>query len=211
VLSISGDADSQARGNPIDQSPNPSPPAPDIEFLRRLHSSIQGWYTIAETKAQLLIAFNGAFVTVIVGAIFGKIEDVRALVDVFGAETWILLLLSLAAPVGAVACAVACLWSQHRKSRRDFNMFGVDPSNPATYHSAILWYFAHLAQLPVESTVERLRHVDREAEVDTLAFGITRLAGKVLRKHRLINAGWAFSAVALLAITATGVSVLTRA
>lgn len=197
--------------HPIDQSSDHSSSRPDIEFLRRLHTSIHGWYATAETKAQLILAFNGAFVTVLTGAIFGKIAEVRALVGVFGPETWALLILSLSAPIGAVACAVGCLWSQHGNSRQDLVVLGVDFRNADTYPSQALWYFAHLAQFPVEPAVERLRQADQQTEIDAIAFGIIRLARKVLRKHRLINAGWAFSAVAISAIMATGVSVLLRA
>lgn len=54
---------------------------------------------------------------------------------------------------------------------------------------------------------ERLRMVDRQFEIDALSYNIVDLARKVFRKHRLVNAGWAFTALALVALVIAGVSI----
>ena len=51
---------------------------------------------------------------------------------------------------------------------------------------------------------ERLRSVDRRFEIEKLSYHVVDLAHKVLRKHRYVNAGWAFTALALIALVAAG-------
>jgi hypothetical protein len=65
--------------------------AANVEYLRRVYASTREWYTADETKAQLLLAVNGAFVTVLFGVLFSRSDDVRARADYFGLDTWILL------------------------------------------------------------------------------------------------------------------------
>src|SRR5450755_2615968 len=42
----------------------------NVDYLRRVYDSTRGWYTASETKAQLLLAVNGTFVTVLFGILF---------------------------------------------------------------------------------------------------------------------------------------------
>jgi len=143
----------------------------DIEYIRRMYERVIDWYKVSEAKAQLILAVNGVFVTIVAGALFGKIEEVRSLVETFGVDTWVFLLVSLGALVSAVVCATRCLWSRHgRNVRRDFGRLGVNPKVPATYRPEALWSFGHLAKLPVESAVQALRQADRKYEIDALTY-----------------------------------------
>jgi len=53
-----------------------------------------------------------------------------------------------------------------------------------------------------------LRDADEEFEVRVLTYNVHGLARTVLRKHRLINAGWLLTSVSLLALIAAGTSLL---
>jgi hypothetical protein len=201
--------------------PQPSNPAPALaragtneiaaEYIRRVYANTREWYAVAETKAQLLLTVNGVFVTVIVGVLFGRIEVIGKGTAHFGPEIWVFLTTCVAALVCALVCAAACLWSWHGRVGREFTSLGVDPDDPVSYRPEVLWYFGHLARLRADTTVERLRAADREFEAETLSYNVVNLAGRVLRKHRLVNAGWAFTALALIALIGAGTSFFIRA
>jgi hypothetical protein len=171
-----------------------------------MYAMTRAWYTAAETKAQLLLAVNGLFVTVLFGILFGNSGDRHLGAARFGSGTWVLLSVSAVALVIAIICAALCLWSLHGRARAEFDGLRVDPEEPASYQPEVLWYFGHLAHLKRGAVKERLRSVDRRVEIETLSYHVVDLAHKVLRKHRWVNAGWAFTALALIALVAAGAS-----
>jgi hypothetical protein len=189
------------------------PPAEGaVQYTRNAYDTALGWFRVAEAKAQLLLTVNGILISVLFSTLFGKITEIRAFVDTFGVETWLFLFITVAALSGAVACSARSLWSRHkRRVREDFTRLRVDPAVPASYRPEVLWYFAELAHLHVEAAAERLRHCGTEAEVRALAYNTVMLSRNVLRKHRLINAGWALTATALIALITTGTDVIIRA
>jgi hypothetical protein len=182
-----------------------------VEYIRRVYVSTREWYTVAETKAQLLLTVNGVFVTILFGILFGRIGDIRAGTAHFGPDTWVFLSASVAALVSALACAAGCLWSVHGRVGKEFSRLGVDPNDPTSYRPVVLWYFRHLARLRLDRAVERLRRADLTLEAETLSYNVVDLSVKVLRKHRLVNAGWAFTALGLMALAAAGTSFFIRA
>jgi hypothetical protein len=104
-----------------------------------------------------------------------------------------------------------CLWSLHGRVGHEFAHLGVDPANPASYRPEVLWYFGHLALLEPDAARERLRDVDLGSEMEILSYHVIDLARRVFRKHRWVNAGWASTAIALLAIVAAGTSLFVHA
>ena len=79
------------------------------------------------------------------------------------------------------------------------------------YRPEVLWYFGHLARLQHDAAVERLREADHEYEAKALSYNVIDLSARVLRKHRLVNRGWALTALELIAIVAAGTSFFIRA
>ena len=75
----------------------------------------------------------------------------------------------------------------------------------------MLWYFGHLAHLQLDAAAEKLRGADQNFEAETLSYNVVDLSVKVLRKDRLVNAGWALTALALIALVAAGTSFFLRA
>ncbi len=183
----------------------------NVEYLRLVYQSTRGWYTASETKAQVLLAVNGAFVTVLFGALFGRPGNLRVGSGRLGVDTWIFTSVSVVALVSAIVCAALCLWSLHGRVGQEFTRLGVDPANPASYRPEVLWYFGHLALLQPDAAKDKLRDVDLGFEIETLSYHVIDLAHKVLRKHRWVNAGWAFTALALIALVAAETSFFVRA
>src|SRR5689334_13871197 len=98
-----------------------------LAYLRRAYESTRQWYSIIETKRQLLLGVNGVLISVIFGSIFGKSEDIRPTIQRFGLETWIFCGLAVALIVSAVVCAALSMYSLHgRTSREELDILGVD-------------------------------------------------------------------------------------
>lgn len=189
------------------------PPATDtLDHLRNLFELEVGWFRVAETKAQLILTANGIFISVLFGTALGKIASVQSLAKIFGPETWTLLLISGTTLTGAVGCAARSLWSwHHRRASQDFRVLGVDSVTPDSYRPEVLWYFGCLAKLPVEKAAERLRRFGKEEEILALSYNAVMLSHSLVRKYRLLNAGWALTAASLMAFMAAVTDVLVRA
>jgi hypothetical protein len=113
--------------------------------------------------------------------------------------------------VSSLVCAAGSLWSFHGRAKGELAGLDVDPRNPETYRPEVLWYFGHLARLQPKAVAERLRGAGQEFEATALSHNVVDLSIKVLRKHRLVNMGWALTALELIALIAAGTSFFIRA
>jgi hypothetical protein len=181
----------------------------DAEYVRRVYDRAIDWYKVAEAKAQLLLTVNGVLVTVVFGIISGRVAGGRS-ARVPGIETWFFLFAAISSLIGAVACAAACMWSMHGKDKT-FALLGVDRNDPASYRPEVLWYFGHLARLEIGPAAALISQADRKFEIVTLSYNVVHIAPIILRKHRLVNAGWALTAMAITSLIASGASILIRA
>jgi Family of unknown function (DUF5706) len=182
-----------------------------VEYARLVYENTLDWYKTADMKAQLLLTVNGVFVTIVSGSLLRDVAEVRALGDEFGVETWAFFLLAVVGLAGAITCAARCLWSRLGKTAKGLVVqLGVRRDDPTSYRPEVLWFFGHLAQLKTEPAAERLRQADRGFEIEALTYNVMLLSQNVLRKHQWVNAGWAFTALALLALIAGGASYVIR-
>jgi hypothetical protein len=174
-----------------------------------MYDRVIDWYKVAESKAQLILTIDGAFVTITFGLLSGSVADLRRSFESAGVLTWLFLTLTLVAVCGSIAAAAASLLSQHdRHIRNDFAQLGVNPDDETTYRPECLWYFGHLASLRWRGVQNLLRDADEDFEVEVLTYNVHGLAKTVLRKHRLINAGWLLTSTALLSLIAAGAALL---
>ena len=49
----------------------------NLEYTRRVYESVLGWYKSADSKAQVILAIDGAFVAFLTGTIFVKPDDLH--------------------------------------------------------------------------------------------------------------------------------------
>jgi hypothetical protein len=176
-----------------------------------MYDRVIDWYKVAETKAQLLLTVNGAFVTVAFGLVSGSIEELRRSLDAAGALTWLFLTLAVVALSGSISAAAATLLSQHgRHIREDFAKLDIDPNDESTYRPEGMWYFGHIAQLQWRGVQSMLQDADDDLEVKVLTYNVHGLSKTVLRKHRLVNLGWLLATVTLLSLIAGAISLLVR-
>jgi hypothetical protein len=192
--------------------PRPQPaPTAGLDYVRRMYDRAIDWYKTAETKAQLLLTSNGAFATILFGIVSSHVGELRQFGRVSGVETWCFLAVAVIAFCGAIGLAAASLLSRHQHNiDTDFSRLGLRRDDPTTYKPEATWYFGHLASLRFESAVDLLRTADGELEFEALTYNVVGLSHVVLRKHRLINAGWMLAAGALVAMIAAGLSLFLR-
>ncbi|GAA0980034.1 hypothetical protein GCM10009555_045850 [Acrocarpospora macrocephala] len=169
------------------------------------------WYKVAESKAQHILTVNGVFATITFGLLSSGVSELRKSRASIGPETWVFLAIALVALCGSIGFATACLQSRHNHNiRTDYAQLGIVPGDKETYRPEGLWYFGHIAPLHWKWVIEKLRAADDEFEIIALTYNVHGLARVVLRKHRLVNLGWALTSTALVALIAAGVSLVVR-
>jgi Pycsar effector protein len=184
-------------------------PTAGLEYARRMYDRVIDWYKVAESKAQLILTVNGVFVSVAFGVSAGASSADRSANA--GPETWAFLGIGALARCASITCAAICLQSRHQFNRKtDFAQLRVDPDDRSTYRPEALWYFGHIAELPRDEVVARLRTADEDFELAALTYNVHGLAVVVLRKHRFINAGWALTALGLIALATAATSFVVR-
>lgn len=183
-----------------------------LEYVRRAYAQNREWYSVSEVKAQILLATDGAVLSVSLAvAVAAATGDRQKLQQALGPETWALLAVALTSLAVSVASAVACMWSLHARNRSQLSALGVDPDRPATYRPEILWYFGDLVQLHPEPAIEKLRSFQPSDELRSLSYHLLHLSERVYRKHRHLNVGWAGTALTLIAMAGATASILVRA
>jgi hypothetical protein len=191
--------------DPVDDDARPA----GLDYARRVYDRVIDWYKVAESKAQLLLTVNGAFAAVFFGFASGGLAGSRHIGRSSGVATWFLLATAILAFGGAVGFGAAGLLSRHRKNiRDDFVRLEIRPDDPETYQADAAWYYGHLASLDFDHAVAFLRKADQRMEFEALTYNVVGLSHVVLRKHRLVNAGWQLTALAVLTMIATSLSIL---
>ena len=114
---------------------------------------------------------------------------------------------------GAIFCAIWCLMARGCRSKeidKTFADYAVDPDRGDTYRPEITVFFANLARLRPEHFVEQMRAIGPQFVVQALATDHIDWSRKILDKHRLVNAAFSLTGVALGFFLCVGVSYLIR-
>jgi hypothetical protein len=182
-----------------------------IAYNRRLYADVFEWYKIAETKGQLLLTLNGVFVTALAGVLLLKPADV-AQAKTFGGWTWLCLGVLGFSVTASTFSAAMCVASRLRDASKKHlrSKFGVDTEDARTYRPDTAWWFGYIATLQPNAITNYLRKASREFERDAITSAVAGLAPNVLTKHRWVNRGWGFAALALVSLLASIVTVAFR-
>lgn len=185
-----------------------------VEYSRRLYDNVLGWYKNADSKAQVILGFVGAFLAFLVSLIFRKPTDLQAVIKNFNWETYLFIGPMLVCLVIAVACALSCIWSRLiHKSKIDslFTDLKIHPTDTRSWKPEIMWFFQMINHLMSERLADGLLRVNNDFEIRALASQIAALSKNVERKHRLVNRGFVFTLGMLAFFLAAGVSFFVRA
>jgi hypothetical protein len=185
-----------------------------VEYARRLYEDVRGWYDSADTKAQVVLAIDGAFLAFLTNAIFSKPEDLRAIVNLFSSVTWVLLALTTLSLVLSIISAILCLWSRVYSSRQLQAFIDATPgeeAEPHRYAPRAMWFFQTVGCLDQSRFRSTLKAFDASAETEAMVSQIQILAKNVRTKHRAVNAGFVLSATTLVLFLAAGLCYLAEA
>ncbi len=118
-----------------------------LEYARRLYDDVLGWYHSADTKAQVLLGLDGAFLAFLAAAAFQKSDDLGKLIHGFSLWTWMLLVTMGVTLLMSMVAAVYCLWSRiyFASSLDDWIRNVTTPTRTGTeYPADVMWFFSAL-------------------------------------------------------------------
>lgn len=189
-----------------------SPPSSSLalDHARRLFDNCTDWYKSADSKAQVLLTLDGAFLAFLTGSVFGKPGDAVQVVHKFGVDTWILLAVMCAAMTVSIFSAIRCLWSRTYPERELKERIAKAAPDKDGYPPQVMWFFQFIHALDSEIFTKRLLNTDEQFAIKVLASQIVELSRTVLEKHSWINRGFASAAISLIAFMGVLVSYVVR-
>ncbi len=176
-----------------------------LEYMRRLHADVMDWYYKADTKAQVILTLDAAFLTFVATSI---LQDEQIVIQL----PWFTLVLLFGMALSLVISiysAIACIWSRiHSRDylRRVMKDTGVDLSDFSTYSPHISWFFQFVSALEVDEFEKRMQSIDVAFEINALAYQTHILSGNVCKKHQHVNRGFLFAAIALFLLISSVLS-----
>jgi hypothetical protein len=185
-------------------------PPEGLSYARTVYAEEVNWYKVADSKAQLLLTFNGAYITVLAGLLVLKPDELTAMRASLTVVDLLFLGGTAAASAVSVLCAVACLRSRlsNAKLVEHLSLMQVgDPTSP-TYMPAVTFWFGTIAKMDQETGKMLLRSANAAFEFDALVHEIFLLAPNVLSKHRWVNRGWVSAAASLLLLLCSAAAFL---
>ena len=189
----------------------------ELEYARRLYDNVLDWYKNADTKAQVVLAINGGFITFVGSSVFKKAEEVRSVTDSFDYVTWIILALMISSLIGSIGAAIYCLWSRiyskkklHKIIKDALKKYSPTDQEPDRYPPSISCFFQFLERLEKEKLRETLQSVDSKFEIKALTNQIHILSRNVKKKHFAVNIGFMLVATTLIMFFAMSISYLSK-
>jgi hypothetical protein len=186
-------------------------PENTLDYSRRLYEMIIDWYKNADSKAQIILTLNGAFVAFLTSSIFKNPDELLKLTNKFSGFTWLFLSLMCVCLVGSIVCALTCLWSRIAFSAERDEMILSEIENlkeAGEYSPNLMLFFKTIAMLDAEKFQTQLTKIDTEFEIKALASQIYLLSKRVYAKHLLVNYGFASVGGALIFFLLGGISYL---
>jgi hypothetical protein len=173
-----------------------------LEYARKLYANILDWYKDAHGRAQLILTVDGAFVTLLAGAVVGSRSDLHATVNAFGLETWIALTLmavAFALSGGSALWALMPLRLRTKAVIQDFEKYeaedkakGLDPA------PSVMWYSQFIVLQKREDFISNVARMGKAQEQVALASQIHVLSRGLRRKYRGVFLGYVSTGFALL-------------
>lgn len=186
-------------------------PENTLDYSRRLYERVIDWYKNADSKAQIILTLNGAFVAFLTSSIFKNPDELLKLINKFSTFTWLFLSLMCVCLVGSIVCALMCLWSRiaFAAERDEMILSEIDKlKETGEYSPNLMLFFKTIGMLDPEKFQTQLTKIDTEFEIKALASQIYLLSKRVYAKHLLVNYGFASVGGALIFFLLGGISYL---
>ncbi|MBN1833073.1 MAG: hypothetical protein JW896_13280 [Deltaproteobacteria bacterium] len=159
-----------------------------LEYINAVYAHVVHWYENADRKAQIVLVFDGAFLSFITSQAFTKAEDLKEITKCFGPETTLLLALMALSLAASILSAITCLHPRLHAERGKTEWMlktEIDKSDTAEPIPArLLWFFGYLAQLDQERVASQLQNVNDPFAAKALAHEVAKFSRNVFQKHR---------------------------
>jgi hypothetical protein len=183
-----------------------------LEYSRRLYDDVLDWYKSADSKAQVVLAIDTAFLAFLTNTIFSEPDKLRAILAVFSWVTWLNLTLMLLSLIVSIGSAVFCVWSRIYSLKEVKQIIKKAESrcqDPDKYPpETIMWFFQFIEVLDQKKFQATLESTEEEFELKVLAEEIYILSRNVRKKHLAVNIGFGFAALSLIFFVIAAVSYL---
>ncbi len=180
-----------------------------LDYSRRLYERVIDWYKNADSKAQIILTLDGAFLTFITSSIFKSPDELSNITQRFTFYTWLFLALMCSCLVGSIIIALMCLWSRvFISAKRDEALLLEKEKIKGSerYSPNLMLFFKTISWLDHDKFQAQLIGIDKEFEIKALASQSYLLSKRVYVKHLLINAGFILAAASLIFFLAGGIS-----
>lgn len=187
------------------RSSDASEESPALDYSRRLFANYMKWYENADSKAQILLGLDGAFLAFLTSSVFSKPEELRLVVSRFTVITWVLLAVMSVGLSVSIFSALRCLWSRtygKRDLRELFSKLGLELGAPGPYPPEVMWFFQMVQELDGPSFKQQLETVDEKFEVRVLASQIWAVSRNVVKKHFWVDLGFLYACIGLVTFMA---------
>lgn len=187
--------------------------SPALEYSRRVFDGVLEWYKNADSKAQLILTIDGAFLAFLTSSIFMEQDKLSKIISKFGVETWLLLALMCLALTSSILSAIVCLRSRiYSEEELDglLRSASVDVEKAETYKPEFMLFFQFISRLSERQIAEKLSTVDERFEIDALAHQLRTLSENVKEKHKWVNRGFALAGSSLILFLGVAISYVAR-
>ena len=172
-----------------------------LEYTHRLWDNTLYWYSSAETKSQIVLGIDGAFLAFLTGNIFTKPDELRLILSQLNPLTAILLISMLICLSASTYFAIKCLWSRtlpHECIRSRIEKLKQENPQKPIYPPDVMWFFQFINLLDKDKFIATLGQIEPGYEIEALGREIFIVSKNVQIKH--VAANWAF----LLALVTLG-------
>ena len=182
-----------------------------LDYARRLFERIIDWYKTADSKAQIILTLDGAFLTFLTTSVFKNPDELSRIIQRFNFFTWLFLVLMCVCLIVSIISALMCLWSRvWLVSKRDAVLVNEKRRirDAEKYSPNVMLFFKTISWLDHDKFQSQLADVDEEFEIKALASQSYLLSKRVTAKHLLVNLGFILSGASLIFFLAGGMSYL---
>jgi len=175
-----------------------------IECTRNMYQEARDWYKVAETKAQILFALDGAAITAVTASIFSKSSDAGAILRALPWYSLTILVLSCLVFMTSILFSVRCIWSRLYTERELDKHVG--PKGETHLRPDNVWFFQFHTRHDPGAILCKIE-TDPLAEARFMLANLPALGQNVTTKHRAVNIGFLLAALAtILLLMAAAVS-----
>lgn len=185
--------------------------SPALDYARRLFERIIDWYKTADSKAQIILTLDGAFLTFLTTSVFKNPDELSRIIQRFNSATWLFLALMSVCLIGSIISALMCLWSRvWLSSKRDAVLVREKArlEEAEKYSPNVMLFFKTISWLNHDKFQAQLAEVDVKFEIKALASQSFLLSQRVNTKHLLVNLGFVLAGASLIFFLAGGISYL---